>query len=265
MANPSELTQKLPPTLGSGKFLSTRRGTITLAALAALAALGVLLMFMNNYRSSVQSGASDARVLVADRFIDKGTSGDAIAEAGLFQAVTITDDDAVEGAVTDPSAIAGQVLTEPVTEGQQLSAAAFAPGADPIAGKLEGTMRAISVPVDEARGNIGQVSEGSRVDVLGSLNTTVLGGRAAPTVEVLARDILVLRVPETESSGPGGEDDDAVVLRVTDTQASRIAYGADAGDIWLTVRPPTLGEDSKVKDSNYTGSAGAGLIDLLGG
>ena len=264
MTNASELTQKLPP-LGSSKFLSTRRGTIALAALAALAALGVLLLFMSNYRNSVQAGAVDVRVLVADRFIDKGTSGDVIAEAELFKTVTITEGDAVDGAVTDTSAIAGQVLTEPVYEGQQLSEAAFAPGADPIAGKLEGTQRALSVPVDEARGNIGQVSAGSRVDVLGSLNTAVLGGRAAPVVEVLARDVTVLRVPESEGSGPGEQEDDAVVLRVTETQASRTAYGADAGDIWLTVRPPTLGEDSKAKTSDYEGSAGAGLIELLGG
>jgi Flp pilus assembly protein CpaB len=264
MSSPSELTQKLPPTFGSKKFLSTRRGTVTLAALAGLAALGVLLLFMSNYRSSVQAGASDVRVLVASQTLDAGTPGDAIAEAGLTKAVTITEDEASEGAITDSGAIAGQVLTEPVYEGQQLTEAAFAAGADPIAGKLEGTQRAISVPVDEARGNVGQVATGSRVDVLASFTSTVVGGRAGSVVEVLARDVLVLKVPDTDSGGPGQQEDDAVVLRVTDAEASRIAHGADVGDIWLTVRPPTLGKDSPAKDTNYTGS-GQGLISLLGG
>ena len=260
MANPGELTQKLLPTFGSKNFLSTRRGTITLAMLAALTALGVLLMFMSNYRSSVQSGAADIRVLVADRFIDKGTSGDAIAEAELFKPVTITDDEAIEGAVTDPSQIAGQVLAEPVYEGQQLSAVGFTAGADPIAGKLEGTQRAVSVPVDAARGNIGQVETGSRVDVLGSRDVTLEGGRAVPSVDILARDVLVLKVIE-ETENSSGEEEQAVVLRLTDRDASRVAFGADAGDIWLTVRPPTLGEDSPVRSVR---SADSG-ISLLGG
>jgi Flp pilus assembly protein CpaB len=61
---------------------------------------------------------------------------------------------------------------------------------------------------------------------------------------VLARDVLVLRVPEEQTSGVGSTDDKRVTVRVTDSQASRIASAADAGHLWLTIRPPTLAQDS---------------------
>ena len=71
-----ELTpkKKTPAPAGSKRFtLSTRPGTFALAAVAALGALGVLLVFMSNYRDSVRSGADQVRVLVANRAIDQGT------------------------------------------------------------------------------------------------------------------------------------------------------------------------------------------------
>jgi Flp pilus assembly protein CpaB len=247
MTNPSEIATKLPSGLGSGKFLSTRRNTIALAGLAALAALGVLLLFMSNYRDSVKSGTAEVTVLVADRPIDEGTSGDVIAEAGLFKPTTITEDEALEGAISDPSAIRGQVATDDVYRGEQLTAAAFGAGADPIAGKLEGTQRALAVPLDAAHGNLGQIEEGSRVDVLGGT-----GG-------ALARDVLVLRVAE-EGSDSG--DKRSVILRLSDIEASRVAVTSDQSDVWLTVRPPTLAKDSDVNASANAASIGK-LLDAI--
>jgi Flp pilus assembly protein CpaB len=245
MAETGQIASKLPaPGLGSRKLLSTRRGTIIVAALAGLAAIGVLLVFMSNYRNSVSSGAADARVLVAGTTIDQGTSGDVIAQAQLFHPVQISGDDAVSGAITDPSQIAGQTATESISEGQQLSSASFAPGADPIAGKLTGTQRALTVPVGAAEGNIGQLEVGSRVDVLGGFDAQVSGGSARAGAAVLARDVLVLQVPEEKSSGVGSTDEKRVTVRVTDSQASLIASAADAGHLWLTIRPPTLAQDS---------------------
>lgn len=263
MTNASEVAAKLRPSLGSGRFLATRRGTLAVAGMAAIAALGVLLLFMSNYRNSVGSGA-ELTVLVADRFIEKGTAGDAIAEAELFQRTTIAEGDAEDGAISDPSALSGQVVTEEIYKGQQLTSSALAPGADPVAGKLAGVQRALSVPVDGARGNIEQLQAGTHVDVLGSFSREVLGGRAASAVEPLARNVLVLKIPESDGGAPGQGADEAVVLRVSDVEASRIAEAADSGEIWLTVRPPTLGQDSDLDQVRREGSPGQGVISLPG-
>ena len=257
--NAKKTTPPVAPKRVGGR-LSTRGGTAVIATIAGLGALAVLLVFMSNYRDSVRSGANETTVLVADQAIDEGTSGDVVAEAGLFSKKAIPETDAVDGAFTDPSALRGQVATEQVYRGEQLTAASFGPGADPIAGKLEGIQRALSVPVDKAHGNIEQIEAGSRVDVLGGFNAEASGGRTRPVVDVLARDILVLKVP----SGSSGDEDTAVVLRVTDVEASRIAFAADSGQLWLTVRPPTLGRDSKTAQIQLENLLGVNATQLGG-
>jgi Flp pilus assembly protein CpaB len=262
-----ELTpkKKTPPAVGSKRLvLSTRSGTFALAAVAALAALGVLLVFMSNYRDSVRSGADEVTVLVANRAVDKGTSGDVIAEAGLFSSTKVSEVDASEGAFADPSALRGQVATEAIYEGEQLTAASFDPGADPIAGRLEGIQRALAIPVAEAEGNVGQLDAGSRIDVLGGFNAEQSGGRTRPIMDVLARNVLVLKVPDAPDSSATDEDKRQVVVRVTDVEASRIAFAADTGQIWLTIRPPTLAKNSKINPVQLESLLGLNTIQLGG-
>ena len=248
MQTPGELASKLPVNVGSGRILSTRRGTIAVAAVAALAALAVMLVFMNNYRQSVP-GAATVKALVAGRMIEKGTPGDVVAGSNLFGVQSVREDQLVGGAFTDPGALHGKVATTDIYKGQQLTSADFASGADPITSELAGTARAISVPLDAAHGNIGNIHAGSRVDVLGGLNAEVSGGTARPILDVLARDVLVLAAPDKPVSTKLGSSSSAqqVELRVSDVQASRVALASDQGNVWLTVRPPTLAKDTHTK------------------
>jgi Flp pilus assembly protein CpaB len=262
-----ELTpkKKTPPAVGSKRLvLSTRSGTFALAAVAALAALGVLLVFMSNYRDSVRSGADEVTVLVANRAVDKGTSGDVIAEAGLFSSTKVSEVDASEGAFADPSALRGQVASKAIYKGEQLTAGSFGSGADPIAGRLQGVQRALSIPVSEAEGNVGQLDAGSRIDVLGGFNAEQSGGRTRPIMDVLARNVLVLKVPEAPDSSINHDDERQVVVRVTDVEASRIAFAADTGQIWLTIRPPTLAKNSKINPVQLESLLGLDTIQLGG-
>jgi Flp pilus assembly protein CpaB len=245
---PAELASKLPANLGSQKILSTRRGTIGVASLAAVAALAVLLVFMNNYRQSVPS-ATMVKALMAGRVIEKGTPGDVVAGSNLFDVQSVREDQLVGGAFTDPGALRGQVATTDIYKGQQLTSADFAPGADPITSELDGTDRAISIPLDAAHGNIGNIHAGSRVDVLGGLNAEISGGAARPILDVLARDVLVLAAPDKPaSSGVGSSSTtNQVELRVRDVEASRIALASDQGKVWLTIRPPTIAKNTPTK------------------
>jgi len=215
---------------------------------AALAALAVMLVFMNNYRQSVP-GATTVKALVAGRVIDKGTPGDVVAGSNLFDVQSVREDQLVGGAFTDPGALRGQVATTDIYKGQQLTSADFAPGADPITSELAGTDRAISVPLDAAHGNIGNIHAGSRVDVLGGLNAEISGGTARPILDVLARDVLVLAAPDKPASTGVGSSSttNQVELRVSDVEASRIALASDQGKVWLTVRPPTIAKNTPTK------------------
>jgi Flp pilus assembly protein CpaB len=245
------------PNGNGSKLLGTRGGALVVAAVAGLAALAVLLVFMANYRDSVRSGDEPVRVLVASQQLDSGTSGDVIAEAGLFRTSEIRGDEAAAGALTDVDALRGEHTTTTIYRGQQLTGGDFAAGADPIAGRLTGTERALSVPVSTARGNIGQVKDGSMVDVLGGFDAEEAeGGRALPALDVLARDVLVLSAPPKPSGlGIGASREQEVVLRLSDSETARVAFAADHGDVWLAIRPPTLASDSQ--DGGLLGTAEA--------
>jgi Flp pilus assembly protein CpaB len=233
-----------PPPSRLSNLLWTRRGAIAVAVVAGLSALAVLLVFMANYRDSVRGDAATVNVLVANRHLDSGTPGDAIAEAGLYKQVEVRGDEAVEGAFSGVGELQGKHTTAAIDANQQLAAADFAAGSSQVTGKLEGTDRALSVPVDTAHGNIGQVKAGSRVEVLGSFDAEPLGGRAGSLVTVLARDALVLVAPPKGNRGLGSSKKEQVVLRLSDVEAAQVAYASDNGDVWLAIRPPTLGKDS---------------------
>jgi Flp pilus assembly protein CpaB len=233
-----------PPRSRFSSLLATRRGTVAVAVVAGLSALAVLLVFMANYRSSVRDESASVPVLVASRQLDSGTSGEVIAENGLYKEIQVRGDEAASGAFSNVDALRGKHTTATIDANQQLTAADFAAGADPVTGKLEGTQRALSVPLDSAHGNIGQVRAGSRVEVLGSFNAEPLGGRAGSLVTVLARDALVLSAPAKSEGGIGSSKSEDVVLRLSDVEAARVAYASDQGHVWLAIRPPTLAKDS---------------------
>src|SRR5215210_4758851 len=107
------------------KILSTREGTLAFAAVAALLAIAVLLVFMRGYKNSLDRGAEPVTVLVAKDQLPKGSSGDSIAGKGLFQATGFKREQVKEGAITDPASLRGLVTKHNVVPGQQLTTADF--------------------------------------------------------------------------------------------------------------------------------------------
>src|SRR5215208_978059 len=78
-------TQRRPPSQGLKRFLATRRGAWVIAlACAALSALS-LLIFVNQYKSSVTDDLASTPVLTADRLIPKGTAGNIVVTEKLFR------------------------------------------------------------------------------------------------------------------------------------------------------------------------------------
>ena len=239
--------------------LATRQGTIMVAVLAAIAALAILLVFLHNYRNSVSGGGEPANVLVARQVIDKNTSGDVIASDQLYRTESVRHDELQDGAFTDPDQLRGQLATKQIFPGQQLTSGDFTGGADPITGELTGTDRGLALTLDTQHGDIGQISAGSRVDVLGGATAQQTGSSATGALGVLARDALVLDVStDTTGGGVGSGDEHKVVLRVSDVEATRIAAVQEGGNVWLVVRPPTNAKDSQISAVQFPGTLGSG-------
>jgi Flp pilus assembly protein CpaB len=232
------------------RVISTRAGTIAVAAGAALLAGISIAVYLNRYRHSVSSQGAPVTVLVAKRAIAKGTSGDVVAAQGLFTTATLRESQLRDGAFSDPAAIRGRVAVRDVYRGQQLTAADFVAGAASLPSTLTGTQRIVTVPLDAAHGLIGHVQAGDRVDVYAGFNITPVGTvtsgvQAFPVVRRLMENVLVVDVSGQTRGAVGSQGNTNVSLRMTDAQAAKAAFASDNGKVWLALRPAVNAHSTK--------------------
>jgi Flp pilus assembly protein CpaB len=230
------------------KLMATRGGTLAIGGVAAVLAAGVFLLYLKRYRASIQAAQQPMPVLLASGVIEKGTPGDVIGSEEMFQPSTTPKDKLKDGAIADPALLRGKVATEDIFPGEQLTVASFA-AAPPNAAvtKIKGYERGIAVPVDAARGMIGHIRTGDRVDVIAGFNRQQ-GGMANPFLRVLVQDVLVLDAPaavQGAAVAAGANTQKTVVLRMTDEQAARVAFARDNGEIWIVLRPRAGVQQSK--------------------
>jgi pilus assembly protein CpaB len=217
-------------------------------AAAGLAGL-LLLLYLSQYRTSVEASAEPITVLVAKELIHKGTPGNVIGTTGLFQTTSMPKDQVRNGALTDSASLRGRVAATEIYPGQQLTAADFAPSAaGAVSTALTRDWRAIAVPIDSIHGVSGQIGAGDHVDVYVGFNVDrAAGGGNVPVIKLLIPDTLVLQSAGTAPTGIGGNAAGGgnIVLRATTQQAANLAYAADNGVIWLTLRPSANGTKTK--------------------
>ena len=216
--------------------LSTRRGTLLIGGSAALLAAIVLIVYLKNYRSNVDSANASISVLVARNLIQKGAPGNLVATGQEYAVREIPQKQLLTGAITDPGTLRGLVATHDIYPSQQLTLADFAPlAAGSLQANLTGNQRAIAVPIDPAHGLTGQVVPGDHVDVFVGLNQTGAGG-ARPVIKLMMDNALVLG-----TGVPAG----TVLLRASGRQTAALAYAADNGKLWLVLRPASGAKPQK--------------------
>ena len=153
----------------------------------ALAA-AILVYALHKYRQDVRTAPASATVLVANRFIEKGTSGAAIGVGQYFKTAKISEKQVAAGALASSASLHGEVAAVDIYPGQQLTASDFV-GGGLFYSKLPRNLRAISVPVDTSHGMIGDIQTGDRVDVYASFAKELEKPRF---VRLLAPNVVVL-------------------------------------------------------------------------
>ncbi len=239
-----EIAHKPKPELWR-RLLHTRGGTLILAGAAALIAAIAVFVYVSSYRDSVKKGAQPATVLVAKSLIPKGTPGEQVATRQLFQVQSIRESQLREGAISDPASLRNRVAARDVFPGQQLTAADFKVASDSLTSKLAGAQRAITLPMDAARGMLGYLSAGDRVDVYASFNVVPVdsagrplsSGAARPMLRLIAEDVPVLAV--SKASGISSTRESSITLRAAARETAEMAFAAEEGKVWLVQRPPT--------------------------
>jgi Flp pilus assembly protein CpaB len=212
-------------------LLSTRKGTLLIGGVAAVLAAILLVVYLNRYRSSLNSSNSAVAVLVAKSLIQKGAPGNIVASNRQFQVADIARRDLKPGAITDPGTLAGLVAVHDIYPGQQFTTTDFqiAP-AGSLQTRLAGKQRAIAIPFDAPHGLSGGITDGDHVDVYVGVTVVGIAGNQ-PALKLLMQNALVLRTAAT--GAPAG----SVVLRGTGRQTAELAWAADNGKLWLVLRP----------------------------
>lgn len=220
-----------------GSLMATRKGTILVATVCAVAAAAIIIYALNRYRQNINNGNTPQTVLVASSVIQKGTAGTTIAAEQLFRPATIVAKQASPGAIVDTAALTGKVAVTTIYPGQQLTAADFA-ATGGITTTLGADQRAVSVPLGSASGLVGNLAAGDYVDVYVGF-TGNSAGRVTPVLRLLTSDIRVLQAPSSASSAisSSGGAQANVVLAVNQNVAPQLMFASQNGTLWLALRP----------------------------
>ena len=210
-------------------LFASRRRSLIAGGVAALLAVVVLVVYLRNYRNSVNSAVATGPVLVAKNLIPKGTSGDTIASTSQYQVAQLPKSQFKNGAITDPGILTGRIALTDIYPRQQLTAADFSlPGVDALTNHITGNERAISVSIDPAHSVNNQLANGDQIDIFLGLSVRRPGG-TVPIIKLLMQDVTLLRAPIGNIA----------TLKVTENQAATLAWAADNGRLWFVLRPPT--------------------------
>lgn len=201
----------------SSKLFTTRQGTVLLGVIAALIAAIALIVYLHNYRNSVNGKNVALQVLVAKQLIQKGTSGDVVGSTALYEKTSIPKSQLKTGAITDPSSLAGTVAATDIYPNQQLTTSDFVAGTGSVTQQLAKSQRAVVLPLDTAAAVGGQLVPGDHVDVWVSFNGVN---------RLLYQNVYIM-----------GIDGGNVTFRANAVQAGALIYASQNGSIWLALRP----------------------------
>lgn len=226
--------------------MTYRLRNITIAIALALVAALLTSFYVSNYQRNVRADETNVVIYTAARDIPAGTTGESATKQGFLKKSEIVRRSVVLGSITEPEQLDGLVATEQIYAGEQITSRRFAaPSAQGIHAQLKGPQRAISVAGDKQQLLAGVLRDGDRVDMVGTFEAPE--GAQLHFSRVVLRDVEVLRAPAGAATAEKITNDDgyAVILKVTDTQVSKLHWlYAQAKEWHLELRPVTDASDS---------------------
>lgn len=200
--------------------IASRRTSLLVALVSATLAAVLIYMFVSHYHRTTVVAPTTATVFVARRYIPAGTPETSVASGGMLRPKVEPLTQVVAGAISDPSQIAGQVVSAPIAAGQQATVSDFTHANVTISSYLAGAERAVAISIDPAHGLTSYLSRGNTVDVMAQGQNGSF---------VLFENVTVL-----------GNEAGHVVLELTDRQTLSLANDlAHNFSIWLALRPVT--------------------------
>ena len=231
--------------------MTYRIRNIVIAVGLALVAMLLTLLYVTNYRKSVQHNAGSVVVYAAAQDIPAGTNGADIVNQHELHPLSIPRSDVVPGAISSPQQIDNLVSTASIYSGEQITLRRFANHSEQgVRAQLHALMRAIQVPGTANQLLAGTLQAGDHVDVVASVHYPTPDS-ATTTARVVLRDLLVLAAPslptgasKLSSSASSTGATDSVMLQIPEGQIHKLWYVV-TNDTWtLDLRPVSDSTDS---------------------
>lgn len=223
-----------------------RRRLLAAAAALVLLVAGtlVLLAYVRGADARALAGTRTVEVLVVAAPILQGTPGSEL--AGSVRSEVLPAKAALDGRVTDLSALSGQVSTVDLQVGEQLLASRFTSPDDlqvPGTVAVPAGLQEVSILLEPQRAVGGRLVAGDTVGVLVSL--------PEGKTHAVLHDVLVTQVqgapapataapgdPETASAGAAAPSASLMVtFAVSAAQAEAVVFGIEHGTVWLSLEP----------------------------
>jgi Flp pilus assembly protein CpaB len=212
---------------------------IIISIVLAVAAAGALLAYTAHVRDSANAGTNAQKVIVATHEVAVGTTIDEAQSKGYLSYQTVRQSDLADGAITNFAAVSGQVVTQALYTGDQLTVNRVGePKSQTAAYRVTGNFRAVRVPFNPNSGLLSDLQVNDHVDVMTSYRK---GDTIYTYLSVPNALVLQINLPDN-----GGLSNNAaqgsVMLAVTEQQSLFIANalanssgGQSANNIWLAL------------------------------
>lgn len=234
--------------------------TKVLIIVVALALGGVAAVLAARYvtsaRTEIASGSTPIEVLVAQEDIPRGLSSEELISNEMIKIEEVPQRFVAAGAISSARAIEGQVLSAPLTKGEQVTSSRFAvPSAAGLAYSVPKDMVAIAIPVDEVKGISGLVRPGDHVAVFATFAPGPNGEENVTRILLADAKVLAMGGALTVEETPEGGDDKGgalaasrqdetsvartMTLSVLPAEAEKLVFAEETGKVWVTLLPAT--------------------------
>lgn len=236
--------------------MRTKVVVLIIAVLLGLAAAFLAVRYIQDARTTLEAEDQPVQVLVAQQDLPAGISAEELVAEEYVALVEVPRRYVADGAVSSVAVIEGQLLTVPLTKGEQVTASRFSlPTEAGLSFAVPEDYVAIAIPNTAARGVAGLVRPGDSVVVFatfepeaGQLETAVtqLILRKARVLAVGSSTTLVPEPTEdeeqsstgtlsnpTQGAGADPEVPSTVTLSLSPADAEKLVFAQEEGMIWL--------------------------------
>jgi len=222
---------------------------IAIALVLAAVAAFLVIAYTGDVKKQAKSQQETIGVLKAATDIPAGTSAEEAISSGKLKVEQVVQQDEIPLALHKESELDGTLVSgQPIYEGQQITAAMFAPSSQTsIVSRIDQTYRAVEIKIGKEAILSGTLRPGDHVDLVGSYTIhSNNGGSDFDVSRVIVRDVEVIKAPDaTESKGGlGGQgNQNHVTLKVPDTVVPKITFTLHGGELWFALRPGNGAQD----------------------